>query len=60
MEPEILEPSLLDLLKDPLIEMLMASDRVDPHELHQLLTQVSEHLRACLESQGGGRRFRLG
>lgn len=38
------EPSLAELLEDPIVEMLLQSDRVDHQEFHQLLRHVTEQL----------------
>jgi len=40
------EPSIDDLLSDPIIRAMMAADRVDPDKLRDLLRSVAERLRA--------------
>jgi hypothetical protein len=40
------EPSIDDLLSDPLVRAFMAADSVDPEELRALLRSVAERLRA--------------
>ena len=34
------EPTLEDILSDPIVEAVMAADGVDPHSLRRLLRQV--------------------
>ena len=41
-----LEPSLEDLLADPIVRLVLARDRIDPAELQSLLAQVRERLQA--------------
>ncbi|WP_157100421.1 hypothetical protein [Rhodoplanes sp. Z2-YC6860] len=41
------EPSIDELLTDPLIRALMAADGVDPDELRALLYSAAERVRAC-------------
>jgi len=40
------EPSIEDLLSDPLVRAFMAADRVDPEELRALLRSIAERLKA--------------
>lgn len=44
--PESPEPSVEELLADPIIRALMAADGVDPDELRALLQATAESLRA--------------
>ncbi len=39
-----LEPSLEDLLSDPIVGLVLARDRVDAAELQSLLAQICERL----------------
>ena len=39
------EPSLDDLMRDPMTQALMAADKVDRRALRDLLEQVGENLR---------------
>jgi hypothetical protein len=41
------EPTLEDMLSDPIIRAVMDADRVDPHELKAMLTDVGRALRAA-------------
>jgi len=36
------EPSLQDMLSDPVIQAVMAADRVDPHELEAIMLTVRQ------------------
>jgi hypothetical protein len=38
------ELSINEMLNDPIVHALMASDRVNPGELQQLLRSIAEHL----------------
>jgi hypothetical protein len=40
------EPSIDDLLSDPLVRAFMAADSVDPEELRALLRSIAERLQA--------------
>jgi hypothetical protein len=40
------EPSIDDLLSDPLVRVFMAADSVDPEELRALLRSIAERLQA--------------
>jgi hypothetical protein len=44
--PECSEPSIDELLADPLIRALMTADDVDPDELRALLRSAAERLQA--------------
>jgi hypothetical protein len=52
--PECPEPSIDELLADPLIRALMAADGVDPDELRALLCSAAERLRACATKPDSG------
>ncbi|HVH79189.1 MAG TPA: hypothetical protein VM782_07355 [Stellaceae bacterium] len=41
----VAEPSLDDLMRDPMTQAVMAADKVDHRELHELFAQVRESLR---------------
>jgi hypothetical protein len=40
------EPSIHDMLNDPIVRALMAADGVDPRQLRRLLRSIAESLRA--------------
>ena len=45
--PELtFEPSIDDLLSDPIVRAVMAADDVDPDKLRDLLRSLAERLRA--------------
>jgi hypothetical protein len=48
------EPSVDEMMNDPIVRALMAADGVDPGELQQLLRLIAEHLR-CGKSTHGDR-----
>jgi hypothetical protein len=54
-QPRISEPTLRELFEDPLLRMLMASDRVDPRWLWNFLMDIASRqmggyeARLCLE-----------
>jgi hypothetical protein len=41
------EPTLEDMLSDPIIRAVMDADRVDPHELKAMLKDIGRALRAA-------------
>ncbi len=41
-----LEPSLEDLLTDPIVRLVLDRDRIDPAELQSLLAQIRKRLQA--------------
>ena len=42
-----LEPPLEDLLTDPIVELLLERDRIDPAELRSFLAQIRDRLQAA-------------
>jgi hypothetical protein len=46
------EPSIDDLLSDPIIRAVMTADGVDPDKLRDLLRSVAERLQASRERNG--------
>jgi hypothetical protein len=44
--PEPSEPTIDDLLSDPIVRAVMAADDVDPDKLRDLLRSVAERLQA--------------
>lgn len=52
--PENSEPSIDEMLADPLIRTLMTADGVDPNELRALLRSTAECLRARASDSGDG------
>jgi hypothetical protein len=49
------EPPLSQMLEDPLTRVLMASDRVDPESLRELITTVRRRI-AAADPKAGRRR----
>ena len=49
------EPSLQDILSDPIIQAVISADGVDPGELDAMLRQVAQKRGAAADSIGWGR-----
>ena len=48
------EPTLEDMLSDPIIRAVMDADRVDPHELQAMLKDVGRALSAARGARSRG------
>ena len=49
------EPSLEDILSDPITQAVISADGVDTGELNAMLRQVAQKRRSAADSMGRGR-----
>ena len=52
---ECREPSLQDILSDPITQAVISADGVDTGELDAMLRQVAQKRRSAADSMGRGR-----